>query len=587
MADVPRPGFFDRSTRHAANWSQAVAILIPLLLLAGLGIRGLQASQQAALDEARRQSERGLDQAWPAVREAWDNFRNGTRLLRLYPAPPVPVPPTAASRRYAEILASPPSPDRAADLSKLETDYPEALAPSGVPLVPLAEWSRLQLASDPAGLTARATTLRAAALRQHPSVLTPPLLTAAVELLHGRNIDGLPLESWQTEWDQDERARAAWRQHADEVSTAGPFLWVTDHDGQAWWVQRDEADADARRFFSRDALRDFLRGIADRVQPLLPDFTRVEFMLADVPLSNLRGEPLTTRHLDALSLRVTIASTERLFAQQRRQTAWLAALLVSAFAAALAAFWGMRRAVARERQLSRLKSDFVSSVSHELRAPVAAMRLLAENLEAGAVPTEIRQREYHRHFVEECRRLGALVDNVLDFARIEQNRKTYDFAETDVAALIADALALMQPRAIQRRQELVSDLQPVEPPPVCDGLTVRQALINLLENAIKFSAEGTSIRVGAGMSSPGGWEISVRDEGPGIAAAEHQKIFERFYRLGSELRRETQGAGIGLSIVRHIAEAHGGRVKLESDPGKGATFTLALPLRPPGSVETL
>ena len=320
---------------------------------------------------------------------------------------------------------------------------------------------------------------------------------------------------------------------------------------------------------------------------LLPDYTAAGFTLADIPLSDLHGEPLAVRSVDRLSLQVIIASPERLFAQQRRLTAWLATLLVSALAAALVAFWSMRQAVARERQLGRLKSDFVSSVSHELRAPVAAIRLMAENLESGAVPTEARRREYHRHLAEECRRLGALIDNVLDFARIEQDRKSYAFAETDVATLVCDALALMQPRAIQRRQELTLDLQPIEPSPVCDGLAVRQALINLLDNAIKFSPEDTLIKVGARTTGDRFWEITVRDEGPGIPDAEQEKIFERFYRLGSELRRETQGAGIGLSIVRHIAEAHGGRVELESEPGQGATFTLVLPMHPPGVVETL
>ena len=102
---------------------------------------------------------------------------------------------------------------------------------------------------------------------------------------------------------------------------------------------------------------------------------------------------------------------------------------------------------------------------------------------------------------------------------------------------------------------------------------------------MKFSPEGTDIRVGLRPASSNRWEILVRDEGSGIPAAEHEKVFERFYRLGSELRRETQGAGIGLSIVAHIAEAHGGRVELASEPNKGATFTLVFPVRPPGVVE--
>lgn len=576
----------DHWVRRATNWWQAVVIMAPLLLLAGLGIRGLQATRQAVLDEARRQTERGLDRAWPALGVAWDDLIRSGPVLRLYPSPPIPVPPNEADRLYARALEPSASHDEAtAALARLEAVFPEALAPSGIPLVPLAEWNRLRLETEPTGLPPRAAALRAAALRDHPSVLTPALLEAATKLLHEHGADPGPLATWQTEWDRDEKARAAWRQHADVLTSAGRSIWVVDPAGRSWWVRRTGDDGSTRQIFSLDALRDGLRTITDRVQSFLPDFAAIEFVLDDFPLTDSRGQPLASRKLDGLAIRIVVAFPERLFAQQRRQTAWLAALLVCAFAVALAGFWSMRRTLAHERRLSQLKSDFVSSVSHELRAPVAAMRLMAENLETGAVPTETRQREYHRHLAEECRRLGALIDNVLDFARIEQNHKMYAFAETDVNALVHDALALMQPRAAQRRQELTSDLQLIEPPPVCDGLAIRQALVNLLENAIKFSPEDTPIRVISRAASDSLWELSVHDDGPGIPSTEHEKVFERFYRLGSELRRETQGAGIGLSIVRHIAEAHGGRVRLESEAGKGATFTLVLPRHPPDSIE--
>lgn len=585
MADVSLSvANLTRLMRRTAHWGQAAAILAPLLLLAGLGIRGLQASRQAVLDDARRQAERGLDQAWPAIRAAWDDLLRSAPVVRLYPVPPVPVPPNEPSGLYARALASSTSHDDAmAALARLDATFPEALAPSGVPLAPLAEWHRLRLETDPTEWPARAVALRTAALRNHPSVLTPELLAATTALLHERGVDPGPLANWQTAWEQDERARSAWRQHAAEITAADRPLWVVDRDDHPWWVQRIGNDESTRQVVSRDALHDALRTIADRAQRFLPDFAAVEFTLSGVPLPGLREQPLASRQSDPLSVRVVIVSPQRLFAQQRRQTAWLGGLLVCAFTAALAGFRGMRLSLARERQLSRLKSDFVSSVSHELRAPVAAMRLMAENLDAGIVSTEARQHEYHHHIASECRRLSALIDNVLDFARIEQGRKSYDFDETDAAALIRDVLALLEPRAAERRQLLSSELQTLDPPPVCDGLAVRQALINLVDNAIKFSPEGTSIHVSLRGNGAREWEIAVRDEGPGIPASEHEKIFARFYRLGSELRRETQGAGIGLSIVQHIAHAHGGRVELHSEPGAGATFTLVLPTRPTSS----
>jgi signal transduction histidine kinase len=112
-------------------------------------------------------------------------------------------------------------------------------------------------------------------------------------------------------------------------------------------------------------------------------------------------------------------------------------------------------------------------------------------------------------------------------------------------------------------------------------------LINLLDNAIKFSPEEAAIAVRLRSAGNGTWGLSVKDSGPGIPPAEHRRIFERFYRLGSELCRETQGAGIGLSIVQHIAEGHGGRVEVESDLGHGATFTLVLPFLPARAREEL
>jgi signal transduction histidine kinase len=110
-----------------------------------------------------------------------------------------------------------------------------------------------------------------------------------------------------------------------------------------------------------------------------------------------------------------------------------------------------------------------------------------------------------------------------------------------------------------------------------DGRAIQQALVNLIDNAIKHSAKGQTVTLEIGSGSQSSFNLSVSDCGPGIPKAEQEKIFERFYRLGSELRRETQGIGIGLSIVKHIVEAHGGRVTVESEPGQGSRFTISLP----------
>ena len=260
---------------------------------------------------------------------------------------------------------------------------------------------------------------------------------------------------------------------------------------------------------------------------------------------------------------------------------WLTAgLILSAAAAAMAGLASLWRNSRRQALLSEMKSNFVSSVSHELRAPIAAVRLMAESLDRGKIADEAKQKDYFRLIVQECRRLSALVENVLDFSRIDQGRKQYSFEPTGVVALVRQAVALMEPCAAERQVSL----KLAEPPPGAADLrpcwdehAVEQSLVNLLDNAIKHSPAGTEVRVAIELVEPATVRLWVEDRGEGIPKEEQCRIFDLFYRHGSELRRETQGAGIGLSIVKHVAEAHGGRVFVYSAPGQGSQFVLELP----------
>jgi len=318
------------------------------------------------------------------------------------------------------------------------------------------------------------------------------------------------------------------------------------------------------------------------------------------------GTPTNCRD-NSLRVKLFLANPVAYFARQRQRLWGFSALLVAAAGASVVGFFSARRAFLRARQLSELKSNFVSSVSHELRAPLASVRLMAENLEHGKITDGAKQREYYRFIVQECRRLGALVENVLDFARIEQGRKEYDFEPTDIGALVAQTVKLLKPAAGEKQVTLLIDgaRRSAELPlgtntestseqraeldrgaPLLDASAIQQALINLLDNAIKHSPSGATVLVGltppappvtTGNSHPSRFTLYVQDCGPGIPREEHEKIFQRFYRRGPELRRETQGVGIGLSIVKHIAEAHGGRVVVESEVGKGSRFALELP----------
>jgi signal transduction histidine kinase len=225
-----------------------------------------------------------------------------------------------------------------------------------------------------------------------------------------------------------------------------------------------------------------------------------------------------------------------------------------------------------------MKSDFVASVSHELRAPVASIRLMADALNAGKIEPHTVG-EFHRLISREGARLTTLIENVLDFARIEQGRKSWHFEECDLAAVITETVNLMEPLAAGKSITLVFPKPLPSLQTKVDPGAIQQALVNLLDNAIKFSPAGSQVGIMLA-ESPGNWEIQITDQGPGIPPAEHVRIFEKFHRLGSELRRETQGTGIGLSLVKAVAEAHGGRVVLASAPGKGSVFTLIGPIRP-------
>ena len=235
--------------------------------------------------------------------------------------------------------------------------------------------------------------------------------------------------------------------------------------------------------------------------------------------------------------------------------------------------------VRRELKLSRLKSDFVANVSHELKTPLALIRLYAETLELARVPSEERKDEYYRVIGKESRRLTQLINNILDFSRIEAGRKEYRLVPSDIGAVVRDVVEsyrfAIEKLGFTLTLELAEDL----PELALDPEALSQALINLLNNAIKYSPEHKAITVGVRREQDRVL-LSVSDRGMGIPRSEHRRIFEKFYRVETSLVHATKGSGLGLALVQHITEAHGGHVELRSTPGEGSTFTLSLPVPP-------
>ena len=244
---------------------------------------------------------------------------------------------------------------------------------------------------------------------------------------------------------------------------------------------------------------------------------------------------------------------------------------------ALAAFF-IFLTLRKQQQLSALQSDFVASVSHELRTPITSIRLLSERLKNETLPAE-KSEQYHRLISNESHRLGNLVENILDFSRIEKGRKLYHFEPTDLTALLTETLALIQPNLEQKKHSLVTDIDlPPDFSPTLDPLAIRQLLLNLLDNALKFTPAPGTITLTA-RTTQDTTKIIITDTGPGIPESDRAKVFQRFYRR--DRNTEVTGTGIGLSLVHHIVKAHHGTITISHNPNHktGTHISVHLPLK--------
>jgi signal transduction histidine kinase len=235
------------------------------------------------------------------------------------------------------------------------------------------------------------------------------------------------------------------------------------------------------------------------------------------------------------------------------------------------------RDVRREVQTAEMRSQFVSSVSHELKTPLTAIRMFAETLSLGRSRTPEAQKEYLDTIVNESERLTRLLNNVLDFTKIEAGRKAYRLQPTDLSELIHAAARTMQYPLSQHGLRLNVEIEEGVVEVKADRDALEQAILNLLSNAMKYS--GDSRDIGLRLATNDGQAvIQVTDHGVGIDPEEQRKIFEKFYRVRSPDNDRITGSGLGLALVDHIVRAHGGQIRVESTPGKGSTFSVCLPL---------
>lgn len=231
------------------------------------------------------------------------------------------------------------------------------------------------------------------------------------------------------------------------------------------------------------------------------------------------------------------------------------------------------------RELSELKSYFISSVSHELRMPLTSIRMFAETLRLGRVTGGRKKKEYLSIIEGETERLGRLIENVLNFSKIEKGIKEYKFEQVDVASIGKKAAAALRYDFDSVGGVLQVRVSRKLPALEADGEALQQVILNLLSNALKYSV-GRTKRVRLAMMVKGGSVIiEVSDNGIGIAKEELPSIFEKFYRVRDDRSRQVGGTGLGLPLVRHVVEAHGGSIDVRSTVGKGTTFTVKIPLK--------
>jgi signal transduction histidine kinase len=230
----------------------------------------------------------------------------------------------------------------------------------------------------------------------------------------------------------------------------------------------------------------------------------------------------------------------------------------------------------RAQELAQQQMEFVAAVSHELRTPLAVIRSAAENLADGVVKDDEQIRKYGDLVRNEGRRLTEMVEQILEFAGIESGQRAFVLRPVALPPMLRDIVhssdALVRAAGIEVEYEIDDAL----PPALGDESALRRVFENLIANAIKYGQSGGWIGVAA---TRAGREVHVRiaDRGIGISSAEQSRIFEPFYRAPDVIAARIQGAGLGLSLVRRIVEAHGGRISVRSDPGKGSEFTVILP----------
>jgi signal transduction histidine kinase len=347
-----------------------------------------------------------------------------------------------------------------------------------------------------------------------------------------------------------------------------PQTWRAFADAETWLIGMTAGDRPIVIAVRSGDIRNWMT--AERGQP-------IEFILGGGS-----GEPL---HENIPGLRVILPpalSSDHAGPRGRIGLPILFAIALAFVGVLLpACLWLLWRDTQREVHLAELRSQFVSSVSHELKTPLTAIRMLAETLQMRSTNPQ-KHAQYLDTIVNESERLTRLLNNVLDFSRIERGQKDYQLRPGDLARVVESAASTMRFPLMQQGFKFRVDVHDEIPPMPIDRDALEQAVLNLLSNAMKYSGETRDVALRLSRQN-GHAVIQVEDHGVGIAAKEQKRIFEKFYRIPTPENGAVSGTGLGLALVAHIAEAHGGSVEVDSVLGKGSTFSIRLPLTAAGA----
>jgi signal transduction histidine kinase len=467
----------------------------------------------------------------------------------------------------ARALGKSSSPTRAAAV------HEEILAlPSGVvddQGIPVRLYGATQLGKQPGHEEALAVALRE--ILAGPRWLSPPACyllrdlsasVAAVALDLPKAAERRLLEVEQVLALRDEYPKLATLEEAARRTTNGEPVWLP-FGPELWLVRTNPRLGDLPP--SVVAVR------AGPIAAALGEPGLAGLSTAPAPQSQPLGPSLPGLYLAASPLDAPAAAGWNL-----PQQFYMAALALALTVALLGGYL-LWRDVRRELRMAELRGHFVSSVSHELRTPLTAIRMFAETLREGRLEQEGARKEYLDTIVNESERLTRLVDNVLDFSRIERGQKTYRFRPISLEEVVRAAARAVQYPLTSQGFRLTMEVDEELPMARGDPDALEQAVLNLLTNAIKYSGDareiGLRLRRGDGSA-----EIQVVDRGIGIPAEEQTRIFEKFYRVLTRENELLPGTGLGLTLVEHVARAHGGSVAVESRPGEGSTFSIRIPL---------